>query len=81
MRLRQNVEMLSQIYPTELRLNKAISFDTESHFMDINLPITAITNGKVSSKIYVDFKKRGDLMLKSRISHFWMEIFLTPLFL
>ena len=46
--------MVSQIYPTELQLNKANSSDTEAPFLDLNL---SITNGIVSSKIY---DKRDD---------------------
>ena len=42
-------QMLDQIYPTELQLNKANSSDTEAPFLDLNL---SITNGIVSSKIY-----------------------------
>ena len=42
-------QMVGQIYPTELQLNKANSSDTEAPFFDLNL---SITNGKVSSKIY-----------------------------
>ena len=42
-------QMVGQIYPTELQLNKANSSDTEVPFLDLNL---SITNGKVSSKIY-----------------------------
>ena len=41
--------MVGQIYPTELKLNKANSSDTEAPFLDLNL---SITNGIVSSKIY-----------------------------
>ena len=41
--------MVGQIYPTELQLNKANSFDTEAPFLDLNL---SITNAIVSSKIY-----------------------------
>ena len=41
--------MVSQIYPTELQLNKANSSDTEAPFLDLNL---SIANGIVSSKIY-----------------------------
>ena len=48
------VLMVSQIYPTELQLNKANSSDTEAPFLDLNL---SITNGIVSSKIY---DKRDD---------------------
>ena len=47
-------QMVSQIYPTELQLNKANSSDTEAPFLDLNL---SITNGIVSSKIY---NKRDD---------------------
>ena len=41
-------QIVSQIYSTELRLNKAHLFDTESPFLDLDLPIT---NSIVSSKI------------------------------
>ena len=41
--------MVGQIYPTELRLNKANSSDAEAQFLDLNLSITI---GIVSSKIY-----------------------------
>ena len=47
-------QMVGQIYPTELQLNKANSSDTEGPFLDLNL---SITNGIVSSKIY---DKRDD---------------------
>ena len=47
-------QMVGQIYPTELQLNKANSSDTEAPFLDLNL---SITNGIVSSKIY---DKRDD---------------------
>ena len=40
-------QMVGQIYPTELQLNKANSSDTEAPFLDLNL---SITNGIVSSK-------------------------------
>ena len=42
-------QMVGQIYPTELQLNKANSSDTEAPFLDLNL---SITNGIISSKIY-----------------------------
>ena len=42
-------QMVGQIYPTELQLNKANSSDTEAPFFDLNL---SITNDIVSSKIY-----------------------------
>ena len=39
-------QMVGQIYPTDLQLNKANSSDTEAPFLDLNL---SITNGIVSS--------------------------------
>ena len=42
-------QMVSQIYPTELQLNKANSSDTEAPFLDLDL---SITNGIVLSKMY-----------------------------
>ena len=42
-------QMVSQIYPTELQLNKAYSSDTEAPFLDMNL---SINYGIVSSKFY-----------------------------
>ena len=42
-------QMVGQIYPTKLQLNKANSSDTEVPFLDLDL---SITNGIVSSKIY-----------------------------
>ena len=42
-------QMVGQIYPIELQLNKANSFDTEAPFSYLNL---SITNGIISSKIY-----------------------------
>ena len=47
-------QMVGQIYPTGLQLNKANSSDTEATFLDLTL---SITNGIVSSKIY---DKRND---------------------
>ena len=41
-------QMVGQIYPTELQLNKANSSDTEAPFLDLNL---SITNGIHNSKI------------------------------
>ena len=40
--------MVSQVYPTELQLNKANAFDTEANLLDLDM---SITNGIVSSKI------------------------------
>ena len=48
-------QMVGQIYPTELQLNKANSSDTEAPFLDLNL---SKKNGIVTSKIY---DKRDDL--------------------
>ena len=42
-------QMVCQIYPTELQLNKANSSDTEALFLDLNL---SVTNSIVSSRIY-----------------------------
>ena len=47
-------QMVGQIYPTELQLNKANSSATEAPFLDLKL---SATNGIVSSKIY---DKRDD---------------------
>ena len=52
------VQMVAQIYPTELQLNKGNSSDTEAQFFDLNL---SIANGTVSSKTY---DKRDGLILK-----------------
>ena len=41
-------QMVGQIYPTELQLNKANSSNTKAQLLDLDL---SITNGKVSSKI------------------------------
>ena len=43
--------MINQIYPPELQLNKANTSDTEAPFLDLHL---SISNGFVSSKIYVN---------------------------
>ena len=51
-------QMVGQIYPTELQLDKVISSDTEAPFLDLNL---LITNGIVSSKIY---DKRDDFIFE-----------------
>ena len=45
--------MIRKIYPSELQLNKANSFDTEAAFLDLQLSISDI----VSTKIY---DKRDD---------------------
>ena len=46
--------MVSQIYPSELQLNKANTSDTEAAFLELRL---SISNDVVSSKIY---DKRDD---------------------
>ena len=47
-------DMVSQIYPSELQLNKANASDTEAAFLDLHL---SISNDIASTKIY---DKRGD---------------------
>ena len=42
-------EMVNQIYPPKLQLNKANTADTDAPFLDLHL---SISNGFVSSKIY-----------------------------
>ena len=46
--------MVSQIYPSELQLNKANTSDTEAAFLDLHL---SISNDIVSTKMY---DKRDD---------------------
>ena len=46
--------MVSQIYPSELKLNKANASDTKAAFLDLHL---SISNNIVSTKIY---DKRDD---------------------
>ena len=53
--------MVSQIYPSELQLKKANTYDTKAAFLDLHL---SISNDIVSTKIYDDF----DFELS--ISHF-----------
>ena len=53
-------QMVGQIYPSELRLNKANSSDAEAQFSDLNL-----TNGIVSSKIYDKQDDYPHTLLKS----------------
>ena len=47
-------QMVDRIYPTELQLNRANSYDTEAPFLDLDL---CISNGTVSTNIY---DKRDD---------------------
>ena len=56
--------MVSQIYLSELKLNKANTSDTKAAFFDLHL---SISNDIVSTKIY---DKRDNLILKLSISHF-----------
>ena len=65
-------QMVGQIYPTELQLNKANSSDTEASFLDLNL---SITNGIVSSKIY---DKRDDFNFEI-VNIPFLEMFLALL--
>ena len=57
-------QMVGQIYPTELQLNKANSSYTKAPFLDLNL---SITNSIVSSKIY---DKRDDFNFETVIFPF-----------
>ena len=66
-------QMVGQIYPSELQLNKANSSDTEAPFLDLNL---SITNCIVSSKIYY---KWDDFNFEIENSPFLMEMFLALL--
>ena len=61
--------MVSQIYPSELQLNKANTSDKEASFLDLHL---SISNDIVSTTIY---DKRGDFDFE--ISHFKMVMFLA----
>ena len=54
--------MVNQIYPPELQLNKANTFDTEAPLLDLHLS-TGISNGFVSCKIY---DKRDDLNARNK---------------
>ena len=67
-------QMVSQIYSTELQLDKAHFSDIESPFLDLDL---SITNDIVPSKIY---DKRDDFNFAIVIFvHFLMEMFLALL--
>ena len=56
--------MVSQIYPSELQLNKNNTFDTEATFLDLHL---SISNDIVSTKIY---DKRDDFDFEIVNFHF-----------
>ena len=58
------VNMVSQIYPSELQLNKANTSDTEAAFLDMHL---SISNDIVSTKIMINVTT---MILKLSISHF-----------
>ena len=60
-----------QIYPTELQLNKANSYDTEASFLDLS-----ITNGIVSLKYMINGMI---IILNLLIFHCLMDMFLVPL--
>ena len=66
-------QMVGQIYPTELQLNKSNSSDTKAPFSNLDL---SITNGIVSSKIY---DKRDAFNVEIVIFQFLMEMFLALL--
>ena len=50
--------MINQIYPSELKLNKANTSDTEAPFLDLH---SSVSNDIVSTKIY---DKRDDFHFK-----------------
>ena len=56
--------MVSQIYPSELQLNKTNTSDTEAAFLDLHL---TISNDIVSTKIMINVTT---LILKKSISQF-----------
>ena len=56
--------MVSQIYPSELQLNKAYTSVTEAAFLDLHL---LISNDIASTKFFINVTI---LILKSSISHF-----------
>ena len=56
-------KMVSQIYPSELQLNKAITSNTKATFSDLHL---SISNAIVSTKIY---DKRDDFDFEI-VNHF-----------
>ena len=58
--------MVGQIYPTELQLNKANSFDTEALFVDLDL---SITNGIVYLKFIFNFEIANFPFLDGDIPH------------
>ena len=66
--------MVNQIYPLELKLNKANTTDTEAPFLDLHL---STSNGFLSSKIY---DKHDDFEFDIVNFPFWMPmVHLAPL--
>ena len=63
--------MISQIYPSELQVNKANTSDTKAAFLDLHL---SISNDVVSTKIY---DKRDDFDFEMVIFQFLMVMFLS----
>ena len=64
--------MVTQIYSTELELNKFNSTDTEAAFLDFNLSLlTVLFLLQFMTNVII-------LILTSLISHFWMATFLVP---
>ena len=63
--------MVSQIYPSELQLNKVNTSDTEASFLDLHL---SISNDIVSTKIY---DKRDDFDFEIVNFPFKMVMFLA----
>ena len=66
-------QMVSQIYPNELQLNKANFSDTEATFLDLNF---SITNGIVSTNFFIN---GTPFILKYLVFHLLMEMFFAPL--
>ena len=70
-----NDNMVSQIYPSELQLNKANTSDTEAAFLDLHL---SISNDIVSTKIYDKrdwcSTRRLKTSLSSLIAHRWVGL-------
>ena len=66
-------QMVGQIYPTKLQLNKANSSNTEDPFLDLDL---SKPNGIVSSEIH---DKRDDFNFEIVNFSFLVEMFLAPL--
>ena len=69
-------DMVNQIYPPELELNKANTTDTEAPFLDLHL---SIVNRFVSSKIYhkrddFDFDIiKGDVLLQGFLAYLYAK--------